>query len=129
MCSLLPLAELSVFHRGVKSAYGKLKLAAGPQGVSRRNVLALSARALIEGISSQAIVNGFAATGIWPLNPERLLRAQRLDLNKIVAEIESAAEDLEKKAVRDGVSKDLNTDVETCLGVAGTFFAGDGCVR
>jgi hypothetical protein len=117
---------MRVICRGVKTAFGKIKLKAGPEGVSRRNILALSARALIEGISSTAIVNGFAATGIWPLSPERLLRSQQLDLNKVAGELESAAADLENKA-QHGASKQLDTDINTFLGIAGNVVFASRC--
>jgi hypothetical protein len=70
-----------------------------PKGVRGCNVLATAAQALFDGLSKKAIVSGFAACGIWPLDPERLLRSVGISIDALVEEVEH-----ESKLVMAGAS-------------------------
>lgn len=75
------------FGRAVKRAYDRIR-AQLPKGVRNSNVLSVASRALLEGLSKEAIVSGFESCGIWPLDPERLLKSAGLQIESLVKEVE-----------------------------------------
>jgi hypothetical protein len=86
-CLLLFSCLTRYFCRAVKRAYDRIR-AQLPKGVRNSNVLSVASRALLEGLSKEAIVSGFESCGIWPLDPERLLKSAGLQIESLVKEVE-----------------------------------------
>jgi hypothetical protein len=83
--------------RGVKDAWKKIAAKEYNNKVTNKNVLAITAKAIQQGVTASNIISGFRACGIWPLDPQRLLKSVGLDFSTLSEEIADSAAEIKQK--------------------------------